>query len=256
MPEKRLPLNRGCRIHELQTDCGTCCLLDNPQQNNCALSDTLFRIVSLPNCKSGHSTNHTYDTHANLHTRHQYTCTAPQHWHSHHWRHTHIHSTTTPAQPPPVTCPHGTMAPTTPPALSNMLLSTHRWPTCWTTTLTLSPAYAHPSVPTLHRWCRAFLLCDHTRYSLPNHTLCLMRPLTYTVDLFPNIYNPDSYFLPFVPTSVQRRYNYLFYFQLVVTYCATKITWSCHTCPPQCRLSNQAAFQQNSDVHSGNVECM
>jgi hypothetical protein len=85
------------------------------------------------------------------------------------------------------------------------------------------PPIPYPSPPTLHPWCGAFLLCNHARCGLPNHTLCLMRPLTYMVDLFPNIYNPDSYFLSFVPTSVQRRYSCLFYFLLVVTYVPTSV---------------------------------
>jgi hypothetical protein len=86
----------------------------------------------------------------------------------------------------------------------------------------------------------------HLMQPTKSHTT---RPLTYMVNLFPNIYNPDSYFLSFVPTSVQWRYSYLFYFLLVVTYrshfCAMKIIWSCHTCLLQCRLPNQAAFQFN-----------
>jgi hypothetical protein len=68
---------------------------------------------------------------------------------------------TTLAQPPPVTCPHGAVAPTTPLVPSNMFPSTHQWHTRrMTTTLTLSPAYVHPSVPTLHRISGAFLLCN------------------------------------------------------------------------------------------------
>ena len=68
------------------------------------------------------------------------------------------------------------------------------------------------------------------------HTMLDAAHLTYTVDLFHNIYNSPHKNLPFIPISVQWRYSYLFYFLLVVTYgshfCATKITWSYHTCPP------------------------
>lgn len=70
-------------------------------------------------CKSGHSTNHTYNT---IHMTHTPPATYTHQRHSP----THQLGAATPAQPPPATCPHGAVTPTTPLGLPNTLPSTHR----------------------------------------------------------------------------------------------------------------------------------